>query len=217
LVRDLVRESGLAFVFPYYTPAPEAQYPVQFEQIYTAYSWIAANGSTHGLKTDKFATIGDSVGGHAAIALAFLAAQRGGPKLAYQVLLYPVTDISHESSTYKEFVHGPYLEAETLRWMINAFSPNRNERIDILLSPLNAGKEELKKLPATLVVVAAVDPLRGEGIEFARKLQEAGVECALFRAEGTVHDFAMLNALDASATTHATIELAALKLKKALA
>jgi acetyl esterase len=63
LLRDLVRETGYAFVFPYYTPAPDAHYPTQIEESYAVLEWIAANGASKGLKTDKFAIAGDSVGG----------------------------------------------------------------------------------------------------------------------------------------------------------
>jgi len=112
-VRDLVRESGLAYVFPYYTPAPDAQYPVQFEQVYVALQFIAQNGSKYGLETDVFGAIGDSAGGHMAIALAAISSKRSGPKIVYQVLLYPVTDLAHESETYKTYVNGPGLDVKT--------------------------------------------------------------------------------------------------------
>lgn len=63
LLRDLVRETGYAFVFPYYTPAPDARYPTQIEESYAVLDWIAKNGASKGLKIDKFAIAGDSVGG----------------------------------------------------------------------------------------------------------------------------------------------------------
>lgn len=63
LLHDLVRETGYAFVFPYYTPAPDAHYPTQIEESYAVLEWIATHGASKGLKTDKFAIAGDSVGG----------------------------------------------------------------------------------------------------------------------------------------------------------
>lgn len=62
-MEDLVRESGCAVVFPYYTPAPDAQYPVQFEETFAVLQYICANVAKHGLKTDKIALAGDSAGG----------------------------------------------------------------------------------------------------------------------------------------------------------
>lgn len=62
-MQDLVRQTGAAVVFPYYTPAPEAQYPVQFEQVYGVLEHFVQNASTFNLKADRFGLAGDSVGG----------------------------------------------------------------------------------------------------------------------------------------------------------
>ncbi|OMP87388.1 putative alpha/beta hydrolase [Diplodia seriata] len=63
LVSDLVRETGCAVAFPYYTPAPEAQFPQQFDEAYAAVEYYVQNGDKHGLRTDKIALAGDSAGG----------------------------------------------------------------------------------------------------------------------------------------------------------
>jgi acetyl esterase len=154
--------------------------------------------------------------GQLAVATCALVAERGGPKIVYQALFYPVTDTSRESDTYKAFETNPGLESETLRWMVGAFLPNHNDRLGNLASPLLSREEQLEQLPPTLIITADVDPLRSEGETFGARLREAGVETAMFRALGTLHDFVMLNGM-ANATSNASIELAALKLKKALA
>ncbi|MCJ1378256.1 hypothetical protein MMC17_001353 [Xylographa soralifera] len=217
LVRDLVRESGIAMVFPYYTPAPDATYPTQFEESYAVLSHVFQHGSDFGLKTDKVALIGESAGGHMAIALSHLAATRSGPPIAYQVLLYPVTDTSSESHTFTTYKDGPYLSVPLLRWMEHTFLPNVYDRSDLLASPLLMGKTDLQKQPPTLIVTCAVDPLQAEGEAFGHALQQAGVQTAIFRADGVIHDFVMLNATAGSQTSVATIELAGLKLRKAMA
>lgn len=153
--------------------------------------------------------------GQLAVATCALVAERGGPKIVYQALFYPVTDTSGESDTYKAFETNPGLEVETLRWMVKAFLPNHGDRLGHLASPLRSSRDQLKQLPPTLIITADVDPLRSEGEAFGAKLLEAGVETAIFRASGTLHDFVMLNGL-ANATSNASIELAALRLKKAL-
>lgn len=63
LVSDLVRQTGSAFAFPYYTPAPEAQFPQQFDEAYAAVEYFVKEGEKYGLKTDKIAFAGDSAGG----------------------------------------------------------------------------------------------------------------------------------------------------------
>jgi acetyl esterase len=93
-------------------------------------------------------------------------------------------------------------------------SPNRKTNLG---SALMSTTEELKKLPPTIIFTAGVDPLQGEGEEFGHKLQQAGVPVAIFRCDGQIHDFAMLNPISTSPTAIAAIELAGLKLKQALA
>ncbi|KZF25950.1 Alpha/beta hydrolase fold-3 [Xylona heveae TC161] len=216
LVRDLVRESGCAIAFPYYTPGPEAQFPVQFEEAYATIAYIVANSSTLGVKADKTVFLGDSVGGHMTLAMSNLVAERGGPKVAYQVLFYPVSDLSRESDTYKSFENGPYLTRKTMLWMKDAFVPKGSDVQHYLLSPILMSKAQAARQPPSLIIVAGVDPLRGEGENFGHELQKAGVETAIFRADGQVHDFAMLEATRKSPTAVATVELAALKVRKAL-
>jgi acetyl esterase len=63
LVRDLVRESGAAIIFPYFTPAPEAKFPTQFEEVFGVIKYFVENGAKYSLVTDKIAFAGDSVGG----------------------------------------------------------------------------------------------------------------------------------------------------------
>ncbi|KAI9784110.1 MAG: hypothetical protein M1839_002614 [Geoglossum umbratile] len=215
LLRDLTRESGLAFFFVSYTPVPEKVYPAQVEEAWIAVKWLGMHGAEKGLEASKIAIAGDSAGGQLAIATCALVAERGGPKIVYQVLFYPVTDTSQESDTYKAFKTNPGLEPDTLRWMVGAFLPSHNDRLGHLASPLLSSQEQLKRLPPTLVITADIDPLRSEGEAFGARLLEAGVETAMFRALGTLHDFVMLNGL-ANATSRASIELAALKLRRAL-
>ena len=79
------------------------------------------------------------------------------------------------------------------------------------------GTQDLAKMPPTLIITCSVDPLQAEGEEFGHRLQQAGVDAAVFRADGVIHDFVLLNATAGSATGVAAVELAALKLRKALA
>lgn len=63
LMEDLAQQTGAAVVFPYYSPAPEKQYPTQFEQSFAVLKYIVENGEKHDLKMDTLALAGDSVGG----------------------------------------------------------------------------------------------------------------------------------------------------------
>lgn len=100
--------------------------------------------------------------------------------------------------------------------MIGEWAPDVSRRTEILASPLLATKAELEGFPESLVIVAEVDPLREEGEQFARHLAAAGTNTTVFRAEGTIHDFAMLNGLSTTPAARGAIEIAGLKLKRAL-
>ncbi|POR38540.1 Uncharacterized protein TPAR_01261 [Tolypocladium paradoxum] len=187
LVEDLARLANAAVVFPYYTPAPEKQYPVQFEESYGALEHIVKNGNKHNLVADRLALAGDSVG-HMAIALTQLAQSRK-----------------------------PYLSEKTMDWMIDAFLPNPEDRRQALTSPLAYTPDEvLAKFPPTTIFVSGVDPLIAEGEEFGQRLQKAGVDVAILKAEGQIHDYVLLEPVRKSATARAVVELAALKLGQAI-
>ncbi|MGH9857430.1 MAG: alpha/beta hydrolase, partial [Acidobacteriota bacterium] len=66
LVRELANKANVAIVFVNYTPAPEAQYPVQIEQAYAAMKWVAENGRSINVDPSRLAVVGDSVGGNMA-------------------------------------------------------------------------------------------------------------------------------------------------------
>ncbi|PHH83884.1 hypothetical protein CDD83_2860 [Cordyceps sp. RAO-2017] len=218
LMEDFVRQTGAAVVFPYYTPAPEAQYPVQFEQTYGVLEHFIRNGSTHGLRTEKISFAGDSVGGHMAIAMIQLCQARGLPaNIGHLVLLYPLTTTHKKSETYKMFRDGPYLSEKTLDWMIAAFLPKAEDRRLPLTSPLEFAPDEvLAKFPPTTIFLSGADPLIGEGEEFGHRLQGLGVDAAILQAYGQVHDYALLKPIRSSATAQGVVELSALRLRRAI-
>jgi len=217
LLRDLVNETNAAFVFVNYTPSPEAQFPVPNEEAYAATEYIAAHAKEFGLDGSRLAVMGDSAGGSMAAVVAQLAKERRGPEIAYQVLLYPVTDGSLSQSTYSEFAEGLWLSRKTITWMWDAYTPNKEDRKKPSASPLQATTEQLKGLPSALIIVDENDVLREEGEAYARKLMQAGVEVTPVRVLGTVHDFAMLNALAETPATKLAVEVASQKLSEALA
>ncbi|KAJ4128168.1 hypothetical protein NW768_008454 [Fusarium equiseti] len=219
LMEDFARQTGAAVVFPYYTPAPEAQYPVQFEQVYGVLEHFVTNSDKYGLNVGSFGLAGDSVGGHMAIAMTQLAQSRNLPsKIGQIVLLYPVTDTHNKSKTYQTFQNGPYLSEKTMDWMIPAFLPKEEDRKLPLTSPLQFAPDEvLAKFPPTTIFLSGADPLIGEGEAFGHRLQQLGVDAAVLKADGQVHDFAMLAPIRGSPTARAVVELASTKLLKAFA
>lgn len=193
LVRELAIGAQAAVVFVNYSPSPEARYPVALEEGYAVLEWIARSGGTAALDGTHIAVAGDSAGGNLAAALTLLAKRRNGPKIAQQLLFYPVTDANFTTGSYERFAQGYFLTRDAMKWFWDAYAPDANTRAESLASPLRASLSELAGLPPALVFTAEADVLRDEGEAYARKLMEAGVSVTAQRCLGLAHDFAMLD------------------------
>ncbi len=216
LVREISNGAQVAVVFVDYSKSPESQYPVAIEEAYAATKYISENGNSFNLNSSKLAVMGDSVGGNMATVVALLAKERGGPKIDYQVLFYPVTDANFETESYREFANDYWLSTEAMKWFWNAYLPDENARKNHTASPLNSSIEQLKGLPPALVITNECDVLRDEGEAYTHKLIEAGVKTTAIRLLGTVHDCVMLNAIADTPAVRAAIELANVKLNQVL-
>ena len=215
-VRDLVVGSGAVAVFVNYTPSPEAHFPVAINQAYAATKWVAENGKEIGVDGKRLAVAGNSVGGNMSAVVALMAKEKSGPKIQLQVLFWPVTDATFDTSSYEQFAKGRFLSKEMMKWFWDNYTKDPAERKDIHASPLQASTEQLRGLPPALVITAENDVLRDEGEAYGRKLSEAGVPVAATRYNGMIHDFGLLNALADVPGTEAAMRQASAELKKAL-
>jgi acetyl esterase/lipase len=195
LLRDLVVGSGQIGVFVEYTPLPEAKYPTQMEENYAALKWVAAHANEFGADGGRIAIAGNSVGGDMSAALALMAKDKKGPKIALQVLLIPATDASVDTQSYQEYGSGRFLARDFKKYGWDLYAPNEDTRNSPYVSPLRANNDELEGLPPALVITAENDPLRDEGEAYARKLKDAGVPVTATRYNGMIHDFVLLNAI----------------------
>ena len=217
LIRRLANWANVAVVFVNYTPSPEAHYPTAIEESYAVAKYVAQHGNLLKLDGKKLAIAGDSVGGLMTAAVVQLAQQRGEPKIAYQVLLYPVTDAQFDTASYQKFGDGYYwLSKKAMQWFWDSFAPDKAERANPAVSPLRSTIAALKGQPPALIIVDENDVLRDEGEAYAHKLMQAGVNVTAVRVLGTVHDFGILAPLKDTAPTLVATELAAAKLAQAL-
>ncbi|SDZ89469.1 Acetyl esterase/lipase [Chitinophaga terrae (ex Kim and Jung 2007)] len=216
MVRDLVVESGVAAVFPDYTPSPEAHYPVAINQAYAATKWVALHGKEIGLNGSKLVVAGNSVGGNMAAVVALMAKEKGSPAIRQQVLFWPVTDANFETGSYKAFAEERFLSRNMMIWFWDNYTKDPKQRKEIYASPLNATLEQLAGLPPALVQTAENDVLRDEGEAYARKLEEAGVPVTLTRYQGLIHDFGLLNPIAGVPAVKTSITQAAIVIRNAV-
>lgn len=209
LVRDLVVESGQPAVFPEITNLPEGKYPVPVNQAYATLEWIAAHGSEIGGDPQRIAVAGNSVGGNMTAALNLMDKDKKGPKISYQVLLWPATNAGVDTCSYEEYGNNRFLSRSFMKYGWDRYAPTEKERENPYVSPLRASTAELQGLPPTLVITEENDVLRDEGEAYAHRLQDAGVPTVFVRYNGTIHDFGLLNGLvDLPATESAIRQVA---------
>jgi acetyl esterase len=216
MTREIAVGANAAVVFVDYDRSPEARYPVAIEQAYAATKYVAEHGRELAVDPTRLALVGDSVGGNMAAAVTLMAKERRGPKIAFQVLFYPVTDANFETGSYNAFAEGPWLTRPAMEWFWNAYLPDVAARKQITATPLNASLEQLKGLPDALVIVDENDVLRDEGEAYARKLAQAGVRVTSVRYNGTIHDFVLLNALADTPAVRSALQQANDALRAAL-
>ncbi len=91
-VARYVARSGVAMLSIQYRLAPEHPHPTPVEDAYAGLVWLAEHAEQLGVDPDRLAVMGDSAGGGLAAGLAILARDRSGPRLAHQLLIYPMLD-----------------------------------------------------------------------------------------------------------------------------
>jgi acetyl esterase/lipase len=191
--RALTNAAGCIVASVDYRLAPEHKFPAAVEDAYAATRWVADHAREIGGDPTRIAVGGDSAGGNLAAVVALAARDRGGPRLVFQLLVYPVTDHAYDTPSYKDNADGYFLTRDAMVWFWNHYLGREAEGRNPLASPLRA---DLRNLPPAFVMTAEYDPLRDEGETYATRLREAGVPVALTRYEGTIHGFFIMgNAL----------------------
>jgi acetyl esterase len=194
-VREIAAGAQAAVVFVEYTRSPEAHFPVANEEAYAATRWVAEHGAELGIDGRRIAVAGDSAGGNMATMVALLARQRGGPRLAAQILYYPSTGGDHDLPSRHQFDQGYFLTNETSLWFWSHYMGDTPRHMQKEACPLGASLEELTGLPPALIITAECDLLRDEGEAYAGKLTQAGVPVIAARYIGAIHGFNVINAL----------------------
>ncbi len=196
LGRKLAERTSCAVVLVDYRLAPEHPYPVAVEDAYAALEWTDAHlGEIAGADAPLFVA-GDSAGGNLSAVMAVRARDRGGPEIAMQILIYPVTDANFERPSYVDPENALFLTRDSMIWFFDHYIPDAARRTEPEASPLYT--EDLSGLPPAVVLTAEHDVLRDEGEEYAQKLEAAGVRVDLQRHAGQMHAFFALLMLPGS-------------------
>ena len=193
VARSLSNAAQAAVVLVGYRLAPEHRFPTALDDCYAATQWAADHAQELGMDAARIAVCGDSAGGNLATAVAMLARDRQGPKIAYQMLFYPVTDARPDtSSRYPSRIDngsGYLLTSAAMNWFFSHYFNNPDDAANPLASPIIG---VLTGLPPASVITAGYDPLHDEGKAYADALRDAGVPVKYLPNPGMIHGFMWL-------------------------
>jgi|SaaInlStandDraft_1057018.scaffolds.fasta_scaffold52553_2 acetyl esterase len=170
-----------------YRLAPEHRFPAAAEDCYDATVWTAQHAGELGIDPDRITVGGDSAGGNLAAVVSLMDRDRATSKVAYQVLIYPITDANLETPSYIENGEGYFLTTERMAWFWDLYLNDSSDASNPYAAPLQA--RTLKDLPPAYVMTAEFDPLLSEGQAYADRLEAAGVSVERELYEGQIHGF----------------------------
>jgi acetyl esterase len=195
--RMLANQADCVVVAVDYRLAPESKFPAAVEDCEAALKWVALHAVEFGGDPACIAVGGDSAGANLATVISILARNAAHPKVVFQLLVYPCVAPEPETASHHKFKEGYILSRNSITWFYRQYLRSGKEVNDFRFAPLML--DDLSGLPPALIIVAGYDPLRDEGVEYARKLIEAGNRVRLSNYEGMVHGFYLMGgAVDAA-------------------
>ncbi len=172
-----------------YRLAPEHKFPAGPEDCYAATKWAADNAAALNCDVARIAVGGTSAGATLAAAVALMARDRGGPRVAYQLLVYPATTSALDTPSHRQFAKDSYyiLSRADMEWFWGHYLGSEADRNNPYACPAYA--TTLRGVAPAFVITAEYDPLRDEGEAYAARLREEGVQVVLRRYDGVTHGF----------------------------
>lgn len=192
LCRMLSNRASAVVVSVDYRLAPEHRFPAAVDDSYAALAWVSRNAERLDVDRSRIAVGGSSAGGNLAAAVALKARDRGGPRLAYQVMIYPATNLFDlTSASHRYFASGYGMTREHVEFFRESYLPEVADRKSPYASPLLA--ESLEGLPPAIVITAGFDVLRDEGIAYAERLEASGVPILRAHYPSMIHGFVTMD------------------------
>jgi acetyl esterase len=199
LCRQLCIAAGAAVVAVDYRLAPEHRFPAAVDDCVAATRWVRREAAALGLDATRLAVGGDSAGGNLAAVVCLTLRDAGEPLPAFQLLIYPATDMRALAPSHAANGQGYLLTADSIAYYRGHYTPQPAQWGDWRASPLLAADHS--RLPPALVLTAGFDPLRDEGRQYADALSAAGTPAQYLCFERQVHGFiTMTRVLDEART-----------------
>jgi acetyl esterase len=195
----LANDAGCCVVSVDYRMGPEDKVPAAVDDSAAAVAWIASQAEVLAIDPARLAVGGDSAGGNLAAVMALMARDGDLPALCYQLLIYPVTDLTGSQLSFQRIAQGLPLTTATMLWFREHYVRSEADHKDWRASPLHAS--DLAGTPPAFVLTVSHDPLADEGILYAKRLERAGVRVTHLHMSDQIHGFITMGKLVRAATT----------------
>ena len=213
LCRELANASGCAVVAVDYRMGPENRFPAAVDDCIAAARWLQAHAAELRIDPMRLAVGGDSAGGNLAAVVALaLRDDKTAPPLAFQLLIYPATDMRRGAPSHTSNGQGYLLTRDTMDYFHDHYIDDLAHDLDWRASPLLHA--DLRGLPAAFVLTAGYDPLRDEGLQYSQALTVAGNRATHICFERQIHGFITMGRVIDEA--NAAVAICAAQLRGAL-
>ena len=182
------KEVGCKVVFVNYRLAPKNPHPVFFEDCYAVANWVFENLSSLSLDPSRIGIGGDSAGSALSVGVCMMAMDRNNPlRFCFQMLPYPFLDSRNQSESCKKYTDTPMWNSSLSNRIKPMTKVDEHSPEYIYFSPIE--RDNFKRFPTAYIETAEFDCLHDDGILYAKKLEESGVEVVLYETKGTMHGF----------------------------
>ena len=213
LCRSLCAGAGCAVLSVDYRLSPEHRFPAAVDDCLASLRWVREQAAALALDPARIAVGGDSAGGNLAAVVCLALRDAGQARPAFQLLIYPATDMRAVAPSHTRNAQGYLLTADSVAYYRGHYMPDAAEWADWRASPLLA--RDHAHLPPALVLTAGFDPLRDEGRQYADALSGAGVPTQYVCFERQIHGFITMGRIIDEANL--ALDLCCMALRRAFA
>ena len=187
LARRLAAELKCKVFLVDYRLAPQYRFPYAPKDCFAMYRWVLKNAGKLDIDSKRITVCGDSAGGNLATVVCMMARDCEVQMPCAQVLLYPATDVRMVTESVQKYTDTPMCNSKDMKKYLDMYQNHATTEKYAYFSPMEA--DDLSGMPPAYVEVAEYDCLHDEGVNYANRLAEAGVEVEVHEVKKAMHGY----------------------------